>query len=271
MQLASYNSMCSTVQMFTLIHMCMLCVFLQWMLVVATVNVEWPPALFGPYTALSWFFQTGMSATGLECVLARGRKSVPLAVQKVVLNLMVPVAILGILLLVEALITQVRKWRHKKRGTYTAAANRRMFRHAGTFARTSIVAVFFFLPLLLRTVYGLFACVTLDRVSPNQGPSFVELNAPGSYWLLDTDQQCFRGYHTGWAFGLGVPLLLLLCLVLPFGIVGYLCWCRRKNVLGDAYYSQHYGFLYESYTRRCCFWEGVVAMQVRPLSVGFCC
>lgn len=134
----------------------------------------------------------------------------------------------------------------------------------GTFARTSIVAVFFFLPLLLRTVYGLFACVTLDRVSPNQGSSFVELNAPGSYWLLDTDQQCFKGYHKGWAFGLGVPLLLLLCVVVPFGIVGYLWRCRRKNVLGDAYYSQHYGFLYESYTRRCCFWEGVVAMQVRP-------
>ncbi len=37
-------------------------------------------------------------------------------------------------------------------------------------------------------------------------------NLARSHWLPDMTQQCFTGWHLGWALGLGLPLLLLLCL-----------------------------------------------------------
>lgn len=224
------------------------------------MNIEWPHVLSAPFSAVAWLFASSSTATGLDCLLTH-HSALPLAPQKVLLGLLMPIALLAILLCIDSVLVRTR--RPQSRGwrlpTFTQA-NRR---HGGVFVRTVIVLVFFFLPSLLRTAYGMFACVHLDSApSPElqSRETFFKFNAVGYFWLLDTDQLCFQGYHRGWAVGLGVPLLLLLCVAVPVGIIGYL-WARRGK-LQETYYLQHYGFLYSSYRPSRYYWEGIVALQV---------
>lgn len=241
----------------------------QWMLVVASVNIEWPHALSAAYAALSWLFAASNTSTGLDCLLVQ-RKNIPMAVQKLLLSLLMPLALLLILIVLDVIITRARlSLRKRKQQSLPLTAQsantpsqKTRWVQAGAVAQTAIVLVFFFLPSLLRTAYGLFACVQLDSVPAGlqQKQTFLLFNAVGSFWLLDINQQCFAGYHRGWAAGLGVPLLFLLCIVVPFGVIVYL-WTHR-NKLQNPYYLQHYGFLYTSYRPSKCYWEGVVALQV---------
>lgn len=186
-------------------------------------------------------------------------------------GLLMPLALLALLFLwdIVAAVTR-RRLRQRRRGMLgcrpvlqrqTSQPNNAWL-PKGALVQTAIVLTFFFLPSLLRTAYGMFACVRLDK-PPSAAAlqsSFMQYNAVGTFWLLDTDQRCFSGYHKGWSAALGVPLLVLLCGVVPFGIVGYL-WRNRRR-LEEPYFMQHYGFLYESYRPSKCYWEGVVAMQV---------
>jgi len=247
-------------------HKAALLAGLQWLLVVASINVEYPRAIAAPFSAVAWLFATGSTATGLDCLLTQRDSRVTVAVQKVLLGLLMPVLVLGVLVVLDAIIPYVRRWlgtRHRSRW-------RQRQRQSGVYARTTIVLVFFFLPSLLRTAYGMFACVRLDRKPAVElTGTFFRFNAIGSFWLMDTSQRCFEGVHRGWAAGLGVPLLILLCGVVPFGIMFFL-WYRRSE-LQASYYQEHYGFLYKSYNSRLCFWEGVVAFQVslnRPGASG---
>jgi hypothetical protein len=75
---------------------------------------------------------------------------------------------------------------------------------------------------------------------------------------MDTDQQCFEGYHRVWALALGIPLLTLLCAV-PVGVMVFL-W-QHRGKLQEPYYVQHYGFLYTSYKPNRCWCEGVLALR----------
>jgi hypothetical protein len=170
-----------------------------------------------------------------------------------------PIALCAILLCIDSISVRTRRRRGQGWPIFTQSTHR----HGVVLVRTVVVLVFFFLPSLLRTAYGMFACVQLDSAPSFElqaRVTFFQFNAVGSFWLLDTDQQCFQGYHRNWAVGLGVPLLLLLCGVVPAGIIGYLR-ARRGN-LQETYYLQHYGFLYSSYWPCRFYWEGIVAFQV---------
>jgi hypothetical protein len=233
---------------------------MQWLLVVASINIEWPQVLSAPFSAVAWLFASSSTATGLDCLLTHN-SVLPLALQKVLLGLLMPIALLAILLCIDSVLLCTR--RRRGQGWRLPIFTQSTRRHGGVLVRTVIVLVFFFLPSLLRTAYGMFMCVHLDSapsVELQNRETFFQFNAVGSYWLLDTDQLCFQGYHRGWAVGLGVPLLLLLCFAVPAGIIGYL-WVRRGN-LQETYYLQHYGFLYSSYRPSRYYWEGIVALQV---------
>lgn len=246
----------------------------QWLMVVASVNVEWPQLLAAPFSALAWLFGASSMATGLDCLLAQHNNHLSLAVRNVLFGLLMPVALLLLLIALDrgVLFIQLRMGRRRRSSTPNLApvlmqqASRRHSRrtHAGAIAQTCIVVVFFFLPSLLRTAYGMFTCVTLDAAPQGAAPPFLRLNAVGTFWLLDTQQQCFTDYHLRWALGVGVPLILIFCILVPFGIIGYLS--ARRTRLQEPFYLQHFSFLYKSY--RQCYWEGVVALQVRRSLAG---
>jgi hypothetical protein len=235
------------------------------MLVVASVNVQWPAAMAGPFLAVAWFFASSSTSSGLDCLLTQRQGRLPLPVAKTLLGLFIPVAVLAVLLCMDAVSVRIRQaiYDRKRRQQQVLHVDEHVL-PKGVFARTSIVLTFFFLPSLLRTAYGLFACVRLDGGNAAalmaKKNAYYKFDALGRFWLLDVDQQCFVGYHRGWSLGLGIPLLLLLCVGVPFGIIGYL-YMNRKH-LQETYYLKHYGFLYFTYRPNRYYWEGVMAMQV---------
>lgn len=94
---------------------------------------------------------------------------------------------------------------------------------------TAIVTVFFFYPSLVRLAIGMFACISvdnqlsIDRLLDTLGTDrsiditfdTIGMENIGSYWVFSMEQQCWSGWHTPWALGLGIPLLLLLFVVVP--------------------------------------------------------
>eukprot|EP00882_Tetradesmus_deserticola_P004107 GHRQ01004338.1.p1 GENE.GHRQ01004338.1~~GHRQ01004338.1.p1 ORF type:complete len:352 (+),score=83.00 GHRQ01004338.1:3-1058(+) len=119
----------------------------------------------------------------------------------------------------------------------------------------SLVVMFFFWPMLNRTVLSLFACLRLDN--PVQPP--LVANAPGLWWELDMIQQCLTGYHLKWAMAVGVPGVLLVCVVLPAALATF-TW-RNRTHADDSYFQLHYGFLVKSYRRDRAWYEAVVCFQ----------
>jgi hypothetical protein len=104
---------------------------------------------------------------------------------------------------------------------------------------STMVVLLFFMPWLQRTLFGMFACIPLDQ--PAVWP--YEANAVGSFWVYDTSNVCFGpGWHRCLAFGLGVPLIALLCIGLPAAIV-YVTMSNFSN-LGDISFRRSWGVFY---------------------------
>ncbi|KAF6256060.1 hypothetical protein COO60DRAFT_147777 [Scenedesmus sp. NREL 46B-D3] len=81
----------------------------------------------------------------------------------------------------------------------------------------------------------------------------------GSFWAVDLNMQCWAGYHRVFAIGMGVPLLLIVCLGLLACILYKALSYRHK--LCNNHVIRHYGSLFRAYKSRFCWWESVV---VRP-------
>lgn len=120
--------------------------------------------------------------------------------------------------------------------------------------------IFFNLPTIARNMFSFFACVPIDEAP--SGPPY-SAAAVGTYWSMDLNAQCWTGYHLNWALGLGLPILLLLCMGLPAGIL-FITLANRSR-LDDPEFSQHYGFLYRLYKPKYCWWELVVVLQTLSL------
>jgi hypothetical protein len=78
-------------------------------------------------------------------------------------------------------------------------------------------------------------------------------------------EQCYApgGYHKAYALGLGLPLLILICFVLPAGLFSFIWISNRRGLLVDESFEKHFGFLYRSW--RFCWWESVVVVQTTTL------
>jgi hypothetical protein len=101
----------------------------------------------------------------------------------------------------------------------------------------------------------MFACMRLD--DPVQPP--LVANAVGLWWELDMNQQCLTGYHLTWALAVGVPGVLLVCIVLPAGLASF-TWRNRAHT-DDSYFQLHYGFLVRSYKKDRAWYEAVICFQ----------
>jgi hypothetical protein len=148
----------------------------QRMLIVASLSIEWPATISYPLRALAWVWSSSSPETlSADCILLQQNAScqladsyVPLALKHVVFYLCMPLAMLLVLLVLEILL-HTKCCLHSRR-PITA---RKLLPRLGS---TTVVVLFFFLPSLLRTVFGLFACIPLDQ--PAAWP--YEANAVGS-------------------------------------------------------------------------------------------
>jgi hypothetical protein len=228
----------------------------QRMLIVASLSIDWPASIAYPLRALAWVWSSSSPETlSADCILPAG-SSVPLSALRVVFYLCMPIAMLLILVGLEAFLHTTGVLSCCCRSKCSSSAHKLLPR----LGSTAMVVLFFFLPSLLRTLFGLFACIPLDQ--PAMWPYVA--SAVGSFWVYDTSSICFGpGWHRSLALGVGVPLIALLCLCLPATIV-YVTLSNFSN-LGDVAFRRSWGFLTHSYRPRFCWWEAVVVWETTVL------
>jgi hypothetical protein len=230
-----------------------LVLYFQFLLVVSSMNADWPAPLAHCFHAMAAAFAPASAQyLGAECLFSSDG-SIPLSMKGVLFNLIAFPALLVVSLVIEAAC--FLRARCAKR---TATAARRVGL-APRVACSCMVAVLLYLPGIARTTLSILACVRID--APVEAP-FVA-TAVGRFWLLDMQERCFDAsgstYHQKWALALGIPLLLLVCGALP-AVVLLVVLVNRKR-LNEFRFKQKFGFLYKSYSSSCCFWEGVVTIQ----------
>lgn len=227
----------------------------QWIFIISRlVGIPWPATLLYPMQVITgiWSSASG-SSLGLDCALSQNH-TMPVAVQKVLLCLFLPVAVLCSVLMLEGVLRFFRRRNATRNATAPA--------HIEIFSMIVIV-VFLFLPIWLNTAFSLFTCVTLDQSAA--WPFAAE--AVGSFWVESMGQPCWKGYHKAWAFGLGIPLAILLCLVLPGGVLLFMWHSRKHNKLGQTVFKRHWGFMYRQWRDEVCGWEAAVVLQTVSLSM----
>jgi hypothetical protein len=132
---------------------------------------------------------------------------------------------------------------------------------------TVLVLVYYAFPTLLRASLSFFACLRIDEPLAVDVPYGVTatLTHRWGYWVSAIEQQCFAGYHLGWALGLGLPSVLLWCVVVPvaMGVGLYMCRSRADS---DSF-REHFGFLYRTYRPECMWWEAVWAARTVLLTL----
>ena len=105
----------------------------------------------------------------------------------------------------------------------------------------------------LEALLGLFACTPVGSL--------------GSRWRYDTSVTCFTGQHAAWAFGLGLPGLLLLLIV----TVAMATHLRRQplTVRSGKRMLSRFGLMYDQYRDDQCLWELVAIVQKAALLLVF--
>jgi hypothetical protein len=215
------------------------------------LNIEFLSTVTAPLQAVAWFWAPASpQALSIDCLFgASGAASaLPLAMKRVLVYILMPLAMLLALLALEVTLLKCAR-RSRARGQ--GMANR-------LFA-SGFVAAFFFLPSIARSLFSLFACVSIDEPA---SPPFVA-EAVGSFWTLDLNMQCWAGYHRVFSLGLGVPLLLLGCVGLPACIL-YKTLSYR-HMLDNPHVIKYYGFLFRAYKSRFCWWGCVIVLQTEVL------
>jgi hypothetical protein len=231
-----------------------LVVYAQYLFIITNINgVPWPKPISVVVQALGFFWSsTSSSSLGLDCVL-RHSTALPVAIQKTLFSLLMPLAMLVVLLLVDAL------WSLRLRTQRSTLARGQSLNAQDRFLSLCVCVFFLFLPTWLHATFSLYTCVALDV--PASFP--YEAEAVGSYLAADMSQRCYKpgGYHRAWALGLGIPLLLLLCLVVPVGLFVFIWLSGKRGKLSDDHFRKHFGFLYRTWREGVCWWEAVTCCQ----------
>jgi hypothetical protein len=121
----------------------------QWLFILSNlVGIPWPTTLAHPLQVINgiWSSANG-SSIGLDCILPR-TSAIPVAVQRILFSLFLPLAILCVILLGEAIMHCVRSHTLSK-----------VHHH---FASLVMSVMFIFLPMWVSTTLSLFTCVLLD-------------------------------------------------------------------------------------------------------------
>eukprot|EP00877_Chromochloris_zofingiensis_P010910 jgi/Chrzof1/6072/Cz17g07200.t1 len=233
-----------------------LVVYMQYMVVVAAVHMDWPASLLYPFRALTWIWSASSSQTvSFDCMLAREGPT-PLAVNRVLLYLLMPVGMFVVLAVFQGAVAALMRIRRR--------TSLRSHGHASISSRlgvSAMVTTFFFYPSLVRTVLGMFSCMSIDQpFGTLEGQTGA---AVGTYWVYDLNQLCWEGYHRVWGLPVGVVGTAVLCVGVP-AVMGVTLWWNRSQLEQQAF-RVHFGFLYHIYRPACYLWEVVVTVQTAVL------
>eukprot|EP00878_Enallax_costatus_P022488 GHUV01023859.1.p1 GENE.GHUV01023859.1~~GHUV01023859.1.p1 ORF type:complete len:250 (+),score=41.43 GHUV01023859.1:959-1708(+) len=161
-----------------------LILYCQYMLIVSSMPVDWPVTVAYPLKVLAWLWSPASPETlSIDCVLPRS-STLPTSMQKVLYYICMPVALLLVLVSIEAVLLRIQ---HARRQAVVVGMKDRLL-------ASILVAIFFFLPSSLRNVFSMFACIPIDK--PAAAPYMPA--AVGSYWVFDMLQGVSPGLGS-WA------------------------------------------------------------------------
>eukprot|EP00878_Enallax_costatus_P043312 GHUV01051228.1.p1 GENE.GHUV01051228.1~~GHUV01051228.1.p1 ORF type:complete len:141 (+),score=28.62 GHUV01051228.1:85-507(+) len=137
-----------------------------------------------PLRALEWLFSSASSALCADWWFSAAKSRVPVSVLTVLLyynDVCSPAAILLVMGIVEVVLSLIHRRRHKWSVSRIVLTDRLL--------SSTLAGVYFFLPFLVRTSASMFACIQID--SHVSGPMEETVAAEDSFWVLDTNQQCY--------------------------------------------------------------------------------
>jgi hypothetical protein len=254
-----------------------LVLFLQYIVIIGSVSVPWPL-----FDVQQWLQAIGIVVTigsgqalSLDCWLYHYFRHVPLpiAIQRQLVYFLAPVAALMAVLALQCLFwalqrlvrTCIQRCRQPKEmeGVHSPWLLLRKL------PVTVLVLVFYAYPTLTRASLSFFACLKIDE--PLTALTGVPMGATAllshkwGYWVGSINQQCFAGFHLRWAMGLGLPSVLLWCVIVPVAMGVGLHMCRSRADSGS--FREHFGFLYRTYRPECMWWEAVWAARTVLLTL----
>jgi hypothetical protein len=238
--------------------------FLQYTGIVGSVSVPW--SLFD---VQQWLQALGIVVTvgagqalSLDCWLNNYFPHSKLSILRLAVCILAPVITWLLVLGVQCLSWAVRRWFvplfwQSKEGDNVP--------HASEIVRKlpviGMVLGFYSYPTLVRVALSFFACLDIDKLlsalSNVPAGATAPLSHKWGYWVSSIDQQCFSGYHLRWSLSLGLPFVLLWCVLVPVGIGVGLSKCKHRAT--NASFREHFGFLYRTYKPECMYmwWEAV--------------
>jgi hypothetical protein len=254
--------------------------FLQYLVIVGSLSVPWPTALSYLFNITKFVFAAVNGQVGsvsLDCVLPQGpQSSVPVSIQRQLIFLVAPIGIvIGVFLLFAAKAMFLKALRLAcrivKRMRSTSASSGSHFQQQASSTISPllmkvplmcVLTSFFSYPFLVRVSLGMFACVQLDKIDAPDDPypQFASADASHGYWIHAMQQACFEGWHLRWAMALGLPCVLLFCLVIPIslGISLNANWASMQGAPVQC-------SLYRPYADNRCWWEGMILLQTSLL------
>ena len=257
-----------------------LVIYVQYLVIIGSLRVEWPGVLSYIYIGAAWLFAVASSQVfSLDCLLVQhSTSSIPIPIQRLLVYLVMPLLMLFAAIVAQGVLYGLKRvagmccvgkkalgwhWGVTSQPASDGPQSSRFFLVASKLTVLLLVVFYYFYPSLVRVGFVMFSCYTLDI--PAQGPysQYATANATKGYWVYDMEQACWQGWHYNWALALGLPCLVLFCILVPPTMCLWL-WSARKK-LQNADFQRRFGFLYHSYTPKACYWEGVVCAQTMLL------
>ena len=242
-------------------------VLFGWYLVIlASVRIDWPKSLSAIFTAISWLLSSSSGeVVSLECLLASSSSSLPWGLPQAMVRHLI-YAILPLVTVVAVTLLHLLAWVVYAVYNWCDVSPRESWGFKrfmeGRIRVIVMVVLYFFYPSLLRVCFSMFACFMLDGGGSAQS-MYAVANAAYGYWVYDMEQPCWDGWHFRWALGLGVVGVFLLCVALPAAVV----WWLRSNkaLINEPAFRLHYGFLYRNFRPHRFYWGAVMALQTAVL------
>ncbi|DBA81321.1 TPA: hypothetical protein ACH3X2_006929 [Trebouxia sp. C0005] len=233
-------------------------VWLQYMSILGNVNIPAPGTVHWMFSVASFAFSSITSGSlSLDCLIRAG----PLrpALKRLLVHLAVPVINLFLLSAWQLLWwsrSQLRRAQtafvtnpvqsapaafvHSAAPSQSASAELRQ-----RLLVTLLAVLFYYYPSLLTNAWSLFACYKVDRLSGVTYPQNSRAAWAQGYWVSDMTLPCFTGLHLNGSMALGVPLLFLVCLVIP--LLPALLLMQHRTHLDSPFTRLRLGFIYHPY------------------------